>query len=126
MVGLDKANDATATIAGECLLDVVLVIRQEVGAFGSVWLWTHGDVILPTKGTFESRVDFRAVVVAAKVEEGGFRARREAMRGDSRFWEGRGFDINVKKLGEAVGDGIDGFEGDSIPSAQITDVPPEM
>ena len=52
VVGFDKPHDSAAAVAAEGLLDVVLVVREEVRAFGGVGLRAHGDVVAPSEAGF--------------------------------------------------------------------------
>ena len=72
VVGFDEADDAAAPVAGEGLLDVVLVVGDEVGAVVFVGLRLHRDVVVAAQTDLQSVVDLFGVVVAAEVGESGF------------------------------------------------------
>ena len=126
VVRFHQANDATASVPAEGLFDVVLVVGEEVRAFGRVGLGLHGDVVVPPEAGFQGGVDFWDVEVAAEVEEGGFGGWGEAVGGDVWFWESSSTHWDLKEARETTGDEVDGLEGEGVPGAEVADIPPEV
>ena len=126
VVGFHQTDDAAAPVAGEGLLDVVLVVGDEVRAVGLVGLLrAHRDVVVAAETDFQGVVDLVGVVVAAEVSESGFGGRLEAGARDGGFGEGGCGNVDAEEAGE-VGDVADGGEVEVGPGAEVADVPPEM
>ena len=124
--GLDEADDAAAAVAAEDVFGVVLVVGEEVRAVAVAGLvGAHRDVVELALGDFEGGVDFDGVEVAVDFEKGGFGLRLEAGRGDLREGQAGCADGDVEEL-RKTRDGADGGEGEGVPGAEVTDIPPAM
>ncbi len=124
--GLDEADDAAATVAGEGAGGVVLVVGDEVGAVAVAGLvGAQGDVGELALGDFEGGVDFDGVEVAVNFEKGGFGLRLQAGLWDLGEGQAGCADGDVEEAGEAL-DIADGGEVEVVPGAEVADVPPAV
>lgn len=126
MVGFHQPDDAAAAVAAEGLLDVVLVVGEEMRSFRGVGLRAHGDVVAPPQAGFQCGVYLGDVEITAEIEQAGFGRGSEPVRWDAGFGQGGSAHGYMQEAREAAGDGVDGGEGESVPGAEVADVPPEV
>lgn len=125
VVALDEADDTTTAVAVDGLLVIGRIVRDELGLLARAnhrLAGTHHHVCC-TLGDLEGRVDFSSIVVGADVVESGLSLGLEA--GSSRLRKARGWDRNLKEF-EDRREGSDCVDVEVRPTAQVTDVPPEM
>lgn len=122
--GLDDTDDATATIARERFLEVVLVVGDEVRSVASL-VGTHGEVILAVDRGAEGGADFGTIKGRIYILQSGFRGRMQARVGDGWVAQGSSFDLDIEQVVEA-GYSHHGFKVEVVPCREIADVPPEV
>ena len=125
VVALDKADNTTAAVAEERLLEVGGVVGDELRLLAGAGnrLDSAHDHVGATLGNLESGVDLVGVVVGANVVQSRLVLWLEILAAGLReigswYW-------NFKK-GKDGGDRLDGGDVEVFPAAQVADVPPEV